>query len=280
MQRLTLDELKKKQLEILDVVMKFCNENGIKCWLNGGTLLGAVRHKGYIPWDDDIDLGMLRPDYDRFMNEFNGWNPRYEFRSIENDPEFEFAFGKVFDNETVLHEPFGDLTDLAVNVDIFPMDNAPDDEKKVQDIYKENHSCNVAVNILRKGIFGPVPGSITRRICIRGYRLLWMAAHLFPSKSARFSYLKKIAENSKRYANENTEKVGNFFGGQRVACRREILSNLTELEFEGKMYKAPVGYDEWLTLLYGDYMTPPPPEKRTSGHDLEAYIKDSSDSAK
>lgn len=279
MRRLTLDELKKNQLEILDVVAKFCDERGINYWLNAGTLIGAVRHKGYIPWDDDIDLGMLRPDYDRFMNEFNGWNPRYEFHSIENDPEFEFAFGKVFDNETVLHEPFGGLMDSAVNVDIFPVDNAPDDEKILQAIFKENHSCNVAANILRKGIFGLVQGNIVRKICGHSYYLLWMAAHFFPARSKRFYYLRKIAENAKRYANENTEKVGSFFGESRAVCKREILSNLTELEFEGKMYKAPAGYDEWLTLLYGDYMTPPPPEKRTSGHYIEAYRKDSSDSA-
>lgn len=279
MKEIGIEKLKQIQLEILDVVTKFCDERGINYWLHAGTLLGAVRHKGYIPWDDDIDLGMLRPDYDRFMKEFNGFSPRYEFHCIENDPEFDFEFGKVLDNETVLHEPFGSLMDLAVNVDIFPIDNAPDDEKTVQDIYKENHSYHVAANILRKGVLGPVPGNIVRKICVRGYRLLWMVAHFFPPRSARFFYLRKIAENAKRYANENTERVGDFCGGTRITCKREILSNLIELEFEGKMYKAPVGYDEWLTLLYGDYMTPPPPEKRTSGHSLKAYWKDKDASA-
>ncbi|MBQ6981111.1 MAG: LicD family protein, partial [Synergistaceae bacterium] len=65
MKEIDAARLKEIQIEILDVVMKFCEDNGINCWLNGGTLLGAVRHKGYIPWDDDVDLGMLRPDYDK-----------------------------------------------------------------------------------------------------------------------------------------------------------------------------------------------------------------------
>ena len=72
MREIGVNELKLIQLEILDVVAKFCEERGINYWLNAGTLLGAVRHKGYIPWDDDIDLGMLRPDYDRFISEFDG----------------------------------------------------------------------------------------------------------------------------------------------------------------------------------------------------------------
>ncbi|MBR4196305.1 MAG: LicD family protein [Synergistaceae bacterium] len=275
MRRLTLDEIRKIQLEILDTVMDFCAERGINCWLNGGTLLGAVRHKGYIPWDDDIDLGMLRPDYDRFMAEFNGYNPRYEFRSIENDPECEFAFGKVFDNTTVVDEPLTNITGMALNVDIFVMDNAPDDDRIVRDMFRKRIAYIRAVRCIREGIF-PARWSIMsikRRICVAACRIAWKIVHFFPPKSARFDYIRKIAENSKRYADKKTARVGDFVGWHCLVCRRELLENLTELEFEGKMYKVPAGYDEWLRGLYGDYMTPPPPGKRIS-HQLIAYKKD------
>ena len=76
------EELKQIQLNILDVVTSFCEEYHISYWLDSGTLLGAIRHKGYIPWDDDIDLGMLRGDYDRFMALFNQHNQRYQFLSF------------------------------------------------------------------------------------------------------------------------------------------------------------------------------------------------------
>ena len=95
MRQIGMDELKKIQLEILDAVSAFCTKHGITYWLDGGTLIGTVRHKGYIPWDDDIDLGMLRPDYDRFIKEFNAHNSRYRLVCRENDPDFYQAFAKV-----------------------------------------------------------------------------------------------------------------------------------------------------------------------------------------
>ena len=103
MEEMTLEEIKKNEKEILDVVAKFCDERKIKYWIDCGTLLGAIRHKGFIPWDDDIDLGMLRPDYDRFMKEFNGYNSRYEFHCFENDSNWIRAFGRVVDTETITH---------------------------------------------------------------------------------------------------------------------------------------------------------------------------------
>ena len=111
-------ELKRIQLEILDNVMKFCDENDINCWLNGGTLLGAIRHKGYIPWDDDIDLGMLRKDYEKFRQLFNVNNTRYKLVCFDDDTEFLYPFGKVIDTSTILYEPDENGIKLAVNIDI------------------------------------------------------------------------------------------------------------------------------------------------------------------
>ena len=82
MKQVTGEQLKKIQLEILDVVTQFCDANGIRYWLDSGTLLGAIRHKGYIPWDDDVDLGMLREDYERFLSIFNKSNDRYRAVSL------------------------------------------------------------------------------------------------------------------------------------------------------------------------------------------------------
>ena len=85
MKNISVEELKSVQIAILDVVSKYCDEHGIRYWLDGGTLLGAVRHKGYIPWDDDIDLGMLRPDFDRFIHEFNRYDSRYVVGCVESN---------------------------------------------------------------------------------------------------------------------------------------------------------------------------------------------------
>lgn len=126
MKQMTIDEVKKVQLQILSHVAKFCDENGICYWIDSGTLLGAIRHKGYIPWDDDIDIGMLREDYDRFSEIFNKANSTYHFLCIENTPDFYLPHGKVCDSETILYEPDENGYKSAVNIDIFVYDNAPE----------------------------------------------------------------------------------------------------------------------------------------------------------
>ncbi|MBQ7733281.1 MAG: LicD family protein, partial [Synergistaceae bacterium] len=134
MRRLEVQELRKIQLEILDVVAKFCDENNINYFLNGGTLLGAIRHKGYIPWDDDIDLGMLRPDYDKFMKLFNENNTRYKFYSNENTKGFFAMCGRVVDTNpnTFAYER---TMKIGIYVDIFVFDNAPDDDELVKKMF-------------------------------------------------------------------------------------------------------------------------------------------------
>ena len=104
MRRIGMSELRKHQLEILDFVVEFCEENDIHYWLDSGTLLGAVRHKGYIPWDDDIDIGMLREDFDRFTQRFRDKCSKtaYVFRCPEVDKNWHLPFGKVMDMTTLL----------------------------------------------------------------------------------------------------------------------------------------------------------------------------------
>ena len=128
MKQLDINELRAIQLEILDYVAKFCDEHEIKYWLDGGNLIGAIRHKGYIPWDDDVDVGMLRADYEKFMLMFNENNTRYRFTCYELNRSFYLPSGKVTDTETVLYEPDEKGIKTAVYVDIFVYDNAPDDD--------------------------------------------------------------------------------------------------------------------------------------------------------
>ena len=137
MKELTIEELKQYQLGILKVVAEYCEGNEIKYWLDCGTLLGAVRHKGYIPWDDDIDIGMLREDYDKFIYSFNSSNERYKVYSIENNPDFYFPHAKVLDTDTVLYEPDENGLKLNINIDIFIYDNAPDDERLTKRMFKK-----------------------------------------------------------------------------------------------------------------------------------------------
>lgn len=268
MRQLTVEETKKIAVDILDVVTQFCEERGINYWIDYGTLLGAVRHKGFIPWDDDIDIGMLRPDYDRFMKEFNGYNPRYEFHSIENDPDFVWPFGKVIDNRTVGVREHMKYATYGINIDIFVHDNAPDDDETARKMYRLRHFY-VKMSFIRfKGIFAQTGGNVLKRLCTYAFRAM---LKIFP----RSYFTRKAVENSKRYMFANTRRVGEFVSGYHSLIDKSIVRELVDMEFEGKNYKAPARYDEVLTQYYGDYMTPPPPEKRTRTHNFfTGYLKD------
>ena len=135
MKEIGVEDLKRIQLEILSVVAEFCEKNGIRYWIDSGTLLGAVRYGGYIPWDDDIDVGMLREDYDKFSEAFNKANEKYKFVCYENRKDFYLPHGKVCDSSTVLYEPDENGYKLSVNIDIFVYDNDPDDDEEFKKMY-------------------------------------------------------------------------------------------------------------------------------------------------
>ena len=268
MREILRDELKQRQLEILDAVAAFCEANGIAYWIDCGTLLGAIRHKGYIPWDDDIDIGMLRPDFERFSATFNQENDRFYFSSIDYDENFLYAHGKVMDRETVLYEPDRKGIKLAINVDIFVYDNAPDSDKELKEHY-DTRDYYRKLHGLRVWKIRP-NGNVVRRLAVRGMRLL---VKPFPKNY----FMKKISQNAKRYANIQTGRVGTFTSFTRMSCDKSAFASFTYAEFEGKNYRIPVGYDAWLKAFYGDYMKLPPEEKRVSHHSFEAFLIESDD---
>ena len=126
MVELTLDELKATQLKIMDYVDAFCRENGIKYSLDGGTLLGAIRHKGFIPWDDDIDILMTRDEYNRFTEKWNSTSEHpYVLSNEETGNSYGYPFGKVHDPKTVTF--VGPIERTGVFIDVFPIDKVIDD---------------------------------------------------------------------------------------------------------------------------------------------------------
>jgi len=260
------DELKQRQLEILDAVAAFCEENGIAYWIDCGTLLGAIRHKGYIPWDDDIDIGMLRPDFERFSELFNRENKRFYFSTIDYDATFLYSHGKVMDTETVLYEPDKNGIKLAINVDIFVYDNAPDSDTEMKKQYDKRDKYRKLHNL--RIIKTKPNGNLVRRFAVRCMRLF---VKFFPKNY----FMKKMSENAKRYADVQTKRVGNFTSFTRMSCDKSAFDAFIYAEFEGKNYRIPRGYDAWLKAFYGDYMKLPPEEKRVSHHHFEAYLADS-----
>ena len=264
MKKIDIKELKEIQIGILDVVDEFCKKNDIKYFLCAGTLIGAIRHKGYIPWDDDIDIGMLRDDYDKFLKLFNSHNDRFKAYSIENNDHFLFPFCKVMDTSTILNEPNNADNSLSVNIDVFAFDNAPDDYSKVKklywvrDFYRKCHMLRTRYTY--------------RKSFIQKIIITFLSIFLLPFPKNFF--IKKIAKLSKKYQNEKCEYVTCFLGYDKLYLKRNCFTDYINVDFENKKYKAPKKYDEVLRAHYGNYLELPPEEQRVSHHTFHAYYKD------
>lgn len=266
MKRLDIEAVKKIQLEILSVVDAFCKENRIQYWLDSGTLLGAIRHRGYIPWDDDVDIGMLRDDFDAFIATFNARNSRYQVICNEVQKDCYYPYAKVIDTHTVLYEPDENGLKLSVNIDIFVYDATPGG-KKAEKQY-DRRDLFAKLNVLQF-LYYPSKKRFKKMLRI----LIYHGLKLFP----KGYFSSRIVRNSKKYAKTDAHMVGNFTSATRILCDKSVFDSFVLKEFEGKEYPVPVGYDAWLTAFYGDYMQLPPLEKRVTHHQFKAYINDEKD---
>lgn len=263
MKKIDKEELKKIQLKILDTLDAFCKENNIKYWIDYGTLIGAIRHEGYIPWDDDIDVGMLRDDYNKLLKNFNNQNDRYKIYSYDNNKDFLYAYGKLIDTNTILYEPDENGNKLSVNIDIFVYDNAPNDEKLCKRILREKELYNL-IQYCR--ISYPMHDNFKKNI-------IHIFLKYFSFFFSKDFFVKRISSNAQKYMNINTENIGSFTSYSSVILPKKMVENITKVKFEGKLYNAPQYYDEWLKSFYGNYMELPPIEQRVSHHKFIAYYK-------
>lgn len=245
-------EVRQVEIAILDYIDKVCRENGIKYCLDYGTLLGAIRHKGFIPWDDDIDVCMTREDYNKFINVMQtGADPQFKFLTSDNDKEFPYEVGKVVDTRTALIE-----TDLQTSpamgvwVDVFPKDHLPKHHKFLRMMIFLSYSFRVFATCTKfptqhSKVFYPV----------------WLIARLFGYRfflrvTKFWTGICNKSADSQYYANLRD------FVSKEFRWDRSFYEDIVMVDFEGKKYPAPRNWDAYLTGLYGDYMQLPPEDKR------------------
>ena len=264
-----LTQLKQLQLEIMDFFDKWCRSQGITYFITAGTLIGALRHKGFIPWDDDIDIVMLRKDYELFVELFSrGDTGKYRLYAYETNEDCIYPYAKVYDSDTVLIEGNERVSPkIGVNIDIFPLDNATSDYEMAVQMKKEIKPYNVILGI--KSLDNANRG-FKKNIVVWALRCV----------AAPFSFswlIKRIINKSKKYISDDESKyVINsviYAKGEREILEREWFKDTIELEFEGRSYLAPIGADQYMKRLFGDYLTLPPEEKRISHHRFYAYFK-------
>ena len=152
MKTISTEELKRIQLDILLVFHDFCIENGLEYSLFAGTLIGAVRHKGYIPWDDDIDICMTRPNYEKFIHSFNGHFPNYYVAAPELDWNYYAPYANVCDNRTLLLEGKNGHNgqEIGVKIDIFPIDGCTSSLTGYLELCKQSFNWNEIMRLKRR----------------------------------------------------------------------------------------------------------------------------------
>lgn len=255
------NELKAIQLNIMDQIDSFCRQNNIKYAIDYGSLIGAVRHKGFIPWDDDIDISMPRDDYERFIKTFNALDSPYKVYYESETPEYTFPFAKVCDIRTIMDEYMYKKRVIGVYVDVFPQDIYEPSSNSIKHVQCLTKISNAKLFVWSKN------RSFFKNFCMSVVKIL-----LLPIAISQINKL--IYKEASKY---NSKKTG--YLDCLVSCdiglggimREELFNNLVDYPFEGRHYLSYQNYDERLKKLYGNYMQLPPIEKQISHHTYKAW---------
>lgn len=250
--KISKEELKQLQIDILDHIDAFCRKHDINYSLAFGTLLGAVRHGGYIPWDDDIDIMMLREDYERFQELYLKENTSdiYELINSERTKGYSCYFIKIHDNRTLINEEY-QYKDLGVNVDIFPIDALPCTRLGIFFLWIFN---SFTFTLLTWNRSRKKQRSFLRTLIIRS------ATFLFPAR-----YVKKVMDFVFKRIPKCPITGGaslHYWKFKQKQVPLAVFTELADIKFEDKSYVTIKDYHTYLSALYGDYMTPPPESQR------------------
>ena len=254
-----MNEIQQKLLGMVKWFHSLCSDNRLRYYILGGTMLGAVRHKGFIPWDDDIDVGLPRKDYERLKEILKHKNGKFVLEAPLEKDDYAYSYCKLYDTSTTLIEKKRFNPKRGIYIDVFPLDGIGSDEQESKKNYKKIKS---KINYLS-----------TKTCALRKGRKFYKNAaiiisRILPGPSWKKTILKINSMGASRDFDESVY-IGNLMGawGYKEVMKREVLGEPTEYVFEDTKLYGPADYDSYLKSLYGNYMQPPPPEKQKSHHD-------------
>lgn len=276
MKKINSRDIQIMELDILKEFKQFAKKHDIKYFLCGGTLLGAIRHKGFIPWDDDIDICIPRESYNKLIsivkeNRYLESNQNYKFY-LPLDKNYIYPYIKIVNEKTVVYEK--DIKKqycLGVWVDIFPLDSFPNTNDQIQKILKKHSRYKFFNKIYIAGNLSTIPKKIIAFIGKIGYSIICF------NKDNKY-WITNILSLVKPY---DSNFVGNLVwpNQDREIFNKSVFKETLECKFEDDIFPIPSGYEEYLTSMYGDYMKVPKKSERVI-HDFEAYILDENSNIK
>ncbi|MBQ7232387.1 MAG: LicD family protein [Bacillales bacterium] len=258
-----MEDLKVKLVEMFQWFHDFCQENDLRYYALGGTMLGAARHQGFIPWDDDIDVGMPRSDYEKLkLLLANQDNKHYVLEAPEfNTKDYYYPFSKLYDTTTTLIENTRFKIKRGIYLDIFPLDGIgntlEESRTNFSKVKKQYNLLLTRVTGIRKG------RKWYKNLAVILVRMI--PNFILNNKKI----LKKLIESGKKYSFDDCEWCGNLFGawGFREVMPKEIMGEPKLYQFENIMIFGAADADKYLSNLYGDWTKLPPEEKRVTHHD-------------
>lgn len=262
---LSREECKAIQIKILDAIVAICNAHQLQYYLAYGTLLGAIRHKGFIPWDDDIDIYLPRDDYDKLaaiLKNAEAEKPDWLEYYDGDKPGYYYPFAKAVDNTTIAKME-DNLTQHGVWIDLFPIDGIPENDSQQKKYVKRGKFLR-DIAIAMTTDFSASKGGL-KMIAKR-------AINSLAALIGRKKIYEKTIRYYKRYKSTDSTKVAcmcGAYGIKDIHSRKEMFTP-TYVAFEGKEYQATRYWDEYLRHLYGDYMQLPSEDQRKI-HSITAW---------